>query len=329
MTGERQALLVRSRAPALAAAILTTIILVFVGWELISEFKSNRVVRAEMDRSYETRSQIQRVFSLLQDAETGQRGYVITGNDQFLEPYDRATSALDEQMRILSGLLRDRPAQLADLAQLQVLTVRKRTFMEEGIDARQVGGIDAGMTVVSAAQGKQVMDDMRTVVARMTEVEARALDAYSDTVAFRTSRTEAIVSALFIALLATVAAAAFLIWRYTRARQTMLNDLSATATRQAAIFDGAIDAIITLNPSGSVETVNAAGERMFGYPASELDRRDISLLLDMAPDGRWRPRVRTARPSRPTWLWAPWSFRPGPTSSPSCATSPSAAVSNS
>ncbi len=285
MTGERQALLSRSRAPAVVAAILIPLLLLFVGWELVNEFRSNRTVRAEVDRSYETRSQIQRVFSLLQDAETGQRGYVITGEERFLEPYDRATDQLDAQMSALAALFDEGDDQAADFSRLEALADRKVREMERVIDARQNQGAEAGMATVASGQGKAIMDDVREVVARMTEVEAAALDDYARKAEARTARTEAMVGALFLALMVVVGGAAFLIWRYTRARQIMLNDLRATATRQAAIFDGAIDAIITLNPSGSIETVNASAERMFGYSAPELDRRDVSLLVDIAADG--------------------------------------------
>ena len=283
--GQRQALLSRSRAPAVVAGILIPLVLLFVGWELVNEFRSNRTVRAEMDRSYETRSQIQRVFSLLQDAETGQRGYVITGEERFLEPYDRATEQLDDQMRTLAGLFDKNDAQAADFAQLETLARRKTGEMQRVIEARDRQGAEAGIALVASGRGKAIMDDVRTVVSRMTEVEAAALDDYAQAADARTARTEAMVGALFLALLLVVGGAAFLTWRYTRARQIMLNDLHATATRQSAIFDGAIDAIITLNPSGSIETVNAAAERMFGYAASELDRRDVSLLVDIATDG--------------------------------------------
>ena len=275
----------KSRAPAVVAAVFIPLLLAFVGWELISEFRSNRIVRAEMDRSYETRSQIQSVFSLLQDAETGQRGYVITGEERFLEPYDRATEQLDDQMAALSHLFDDDDAQAADFALLQTLAVRKTQEMERVIDTRDSQGAEAGIALVASGRGKAIMDDVRTVVARMVDVEAAALDDYARAAEVRTARTEALVGGLFLVLMAVVGGTAFLTWRYTRARQMMLNDLRATATRQSAIFDGAIDAIITLNPSGSVETVNAAGERMFGYSAEELDRRDVSLLVDIAPDG--------------------------------------------
>ncbi|WP_271083839.1 CHASE3 domain-containing protein [Brevundimonas sp. NIBR11] len=242
-------------------------------------------MRAEVDRSYETRSQIQRVFSLLQDAETGQRGYVITGDERFLEPYDHATKELDEQMRVLAELFAGETTHAADFAQLETLADRKLASMEQTIDARQTGGSEAGMSVVAAGQGKAIMDDVRDVVARMTEVEAASLDDYARAAQNRTARTEIMVGALFVALLGAIGAAAVLTWRYTVSRQAMLNDLVTTSTRQSAIFDGAIDAIITLNPSGSIETANAAAERMFGYSATELDRRDVSLLVDIATDG--------------------------------------------
>jgi len=60
---------------------------------------------------------------------------------------------------------------------------------------------------------------------------------------------------------------------------------AATAERARNAFESAGDAMITLNPSGSIESVNAAAEQMFGYSAEELDRRDVSVVLDLAEDG--------------------------------------------
>ncbi len=285
MTSSRQARTEARKWPIFVVALLVPLALTFVGLELLNEFRSNRAVRAEIDRSYETRSQIQRVFSLLQDAETGQRGYVITGDDRFLEPYDNATRNLEDQLQVLGRLFQAEPAQAADFDRLTSLARRKVSLMQRGIDARDDEGAAAGMAVVASGQGKLVMDEVRDVVSRMTQVEARKLDTYSRTAEVRTSRTEWMVGAVFVALLLAIGGAAFLIWRYIRTRQKMLADIGATASRQAAIFDSAIDAIVTLNPSGSIETVNASALRMFGYQASDLDRRDVSMLVDIAPDG--------------------------------------------
>jgi PAS domain S-box-containing protein len=280
-----QALPTAYRWLAIVAAVLAPLLLVFSGFELINEFRSNRIVRAEIDRSYETRSQIQSVFSLLQDAETGQRGYVITGDERFLEPYERATSTLDRQMQALGVLFRHHPGQADDYAKLNDLAARKVAAMEVGIDARQTQGLQAGIAVVSGGEGKRLMDEVRAVVARMNAVEAEALNAYARTAQERTARTELLVGGLFLALTAAIGGASLLIWRYIRTRQTMLSAIEATAARQSAIFDSAIDGIVTLNPSGTIETVNAAAARMFGYEAAEVTRRDMSMLIDIAPDG--------------------------------------------
>ncbi|MFN7108048.1 MAG: response regulator [Brevundimonas sp.] len=260
--------------------------LALVGFELVHEFRSNRVVRDEIDRSYQTRSQIQAVFSLLQDAETGQRGYVITGDDRFLEPYDSATRQLDAQLEILGRLFQTQREQSEDFERLDALSARKLQLMQTGIDARTTQGAAAGMAAVASGQGKLVMDEVRVIVGRMTDVEARALERYTRTAQVRTTRTEVMVGALFLILLAVVVGAAVLVWRYIHTRQTLLLNIQATAARQAAIFDGAMDGIVTLNPSGSIESVNAAAAQMFGYEAAELDRRDVSLLIDIAPDGQ-------------------------------------------
>ncbi|MFN3932132.1 MAG: CHASE3 domain-containing protein [Brevundimonas sp.] len=269
----------------IAAVLLVPLVVAVTGAELVHEFRSNRAVRAEIDRSYETRSQIQSVFSLLQDAETGQRGYVITGDERYLQPYDNATRELDRQMQTLAGRFEGRPEQAADFARLSALAGRKLQLMKASIEARETEGLEAGMAVVATGRGKIVMDDLRVIVTRMTAVEAEALDAYARTAASRTTRTEGLVGFLFLALIAAIGAAAFLIWRYMRTRHRMLSEISATAARQRAIFDSAIDGIITLNPSGSIESVNAAAVRMFGHDPAALNRRDVSLLLDIAPDG--------------------------------------------
>lgn len=265
--------------------MLVTLLLGFVGFELFNEFRSNRAVRAEIDRSYETRLQIQSVFSLLQDAETGQRGYVITGDDRFLEPYDNATRQLGQQLKVLNTLFENQPEQAENFIQLEALVRRKLQIMQTGIEARERDGLEAGMAVVASGQGKLVMDDVRTLVAQTIDIEADALDSYARTAEVRTARTEGLVSIIFIALIVMIGGAFVMTWRYIRTRQAMLSDIRATAARQNAIFDGAIDGIVTLNPSGSIETVNAAAVRMFGYEEAELDRRDVSLLIDIAPDG--------------------------------------------
>ena len=269
---------------ALSSAILA-VLLAVAGLELRREFLSAAALRAAVDRSYDTRLQIQSVFSLLQDAETGQRGYIITGDERFLEPYDEALSRLDAQVMALGVLFSDEKAQAVDYLSLAERISRKRLTMEQTIDLREEGRTEAAVAAVSTGQGKATMDEIRRVVDRMTAREARHLAALSAVAAARTARTEIMVVLLFAVLVVIAAGTAFLVWRYLATRDALLVRLEAAAARHSATLDSAFDAIVTLNPSGSIETMNPAAERMFGWRADEIGRRDVGLLVDLAQNG--------------------------------------------
>lgn len=264
---------------------LVLAILVASAVELRREFGGAARLRAEVGRSYDTRSRIQSVFSLMQDAETGQRGFIITGDERFLEPYDRALREMDGALAELQRRLADDPAQSREVAALRTLVGRKRDTMERTVELRTDGDVGAAMAIVSSGEGKIAMDGIREVVERMIRQEAAALDQLAQRSEGRTRRTEALVAALFVLLIATAAIIGFLVWRFVTTRTALMERLAASAARQQATLDSAIDAIVTLNPSGSVESVNAAGERMFGWPASDLIRRDVGVLIDLADNG--------------------------------------------
>lgn len=275
----------RFRLAALLSAALVVLLLALTGLELYREFRSAAALRVQVEDSYETQSRIQGVFSLLQDAETGQRGYVITGDERFLEPYSRAIDALDAELADLGRRAAVTPGQDRHHADLITLVRRKRQTLEVGIDALASEGATAAAAVVSGGAGKAVMDDIRVVIDRMIARERAALDVLSAEAANRTRRTEGLVVLLFVALVVAALGGFLFGWRYAVTRETLAARIQATAARQQAIFDSAIDAIVTLNPSGSIETVNRAGQRMFGYEAAELDRRDVALLIDLAANG--------------------------------------------
>ncbi|MDY6923153.1 MAG: CHASE3 domain-containing protein [Pseudomonadota bacterium] len=275
----------RFRTAIWLASAIFAVLLAITGLELRREFASASALHSAVERSYDTRLQIQSVFSLLQDAETGQRGYIITGDERFLEPYDQALTQLSAQMTALGLLFGDDDAQAVDHLRLSARIGRKRLTMEHSVDLRQSGQTEAAVAAVSSGQGKAAMDDIRQVVDQMTRREAEHLAALSAGAQTRTGRTEAMVLLLFLALVAIAGAAAFLVWRYLSTRGALLERLEAAAARHSATLDSAFDAIVTLNPSGSIETVNPAAERMFGWRAEEIGRRDIGLLVDLAENG--------------------------------------------
>jgi len=91
---------------ALAAAIL-----VVAGWESYGNTVRFSEASERQRHTYEVRSNIDAVLAGLVDAETGQRGYLITGEEAYLEPYHTATNSIHQRIGDLRSLTSDNPNQ--------------------------------------------------------------------------------------------------------------------------------------------------------------------------------------------------------------------------
>src|SRR4051812_43200587 len=74
---------------------------------------------AQVAKSHRLHIGLERLLSLLRDAETGQRGYLITGRDEYLSPYTGAASAVGAQLDELAPLVENDPQQKRQLVSLQ------------------------------------------------------------------------------------------------------------------------------------------------------------------------------------------------------------------
>ena len=239
-------------------------------------------LRAEASRSNEARVSLQTLFSTLQDGEIGQRGYVVTGDRAFLQPYIDARARLPAQQRATTALLRKGPNSPTEVENLNRLIARRFALLARTVAVFDAQGRDSAAAVIATGQGKQVMDEIRRVVARLSAAEVRRLDERRAARNASRERINILGAAVLLTLMALVLLAQWRDARHNRQRGELLTQLREQATRADAIFDSAMDAILTLNPSGSIETINGAGERMFGYARAELLRRDMSVLTDVA-----------------------------------------------
>lgn len=285
MSVARQPLSGRFRVAVAAGVGVIIVLLALTGLELSREFNSSKSLRAQVVQSYEMRLEIEAVQKIMLDGETGARGYVLTGQDRYLEPWISASTRIGPQLAKLRRDFREDAHASLLLDQLDKLAREKFAISAAAIDRRRALGAQAAPASPLDIRGKAIMDEARRNLSALVALEAERLDQYSTAADARTLRTERLVIGLFATLLLVILGAVLLGIRYVVTRQTMLSDIRSQAQRQQVIFNSAIDAIITLNPSGSIETVNAAAQTMFGYGAEELDRRDISLLVELAQDG--------------------------------------------
>lgn len=115
------------------------------------------------------------VLSEVKDAETGQRGYVITGETRYLEPYQGARAVVDQKLKSLRELTADNPIQQQRLAVMELLVNSKFAELQETIDLRRTKGIGPAEQMVVTDTGKNAMDSIRKLVGEMQEEEAGLL----------------------------------------------------------------------------------------------------------------------------------------------------------
>ncbi len=169
-----------------ALALLMLVILGVISYRNTTGFIETTELRAH---SYQVLESLERVLSTMKDTETGQRGYVITGEDRYLEPYQSGTLAIDQTIQNLRRLTADNPSQQRRLDVMEPLVAAKLAELKETIALRKNKGFDAALKVVLTDRGKQAMDDIRKVVVDMGNEEKILLEQRNNEVKASSSTT--------------------------------------------------------------------------------------------------------------------------------------------
>jgi methyl-accepting chemotaxis protein len=140
-----------------------------------------------------------RVLSMLKDAETGQRGYVITGDEAFLAPYSASADEVGKVVKDLRDLTIDNPNQQKRLDDAEPLVAAKLAELRRSIDLRKTAGFEAAAKIVAGGEGKRIMDGIRRILAEMEREERDLLKQRADEV--ETAATGAKSTILFGTLL--------------------------------------------------------------------------------------------------------------------------------
>ena len=127
------------------------------------------------------------------DAETGERGYVLTGQESYLEPYDGAANRVRENSKDLRELTADNPLQQGALDRLEPVIAARFAILQRGIEIRRQGGLAGGADFTAEGSGKREMDQARMEIAAMRQEEDHLLTQRSLGVERTSSRTRVVI----------------------------------------------------------------------------------------------------------------------------------------
>jgi CheY-like chemotaxis protein/CHASE3 domain sensor protein len=149
-------------------AVVAVIIVALLGYQSLQSTVSSS---QSLAKTVEVLAELDGLLSTLKDAETGQRGYLLTGEDSYLEPYTDAKAAMAGEFRAMRGLLRDRPDQTRRLDMLENQAGVKMAELESTVTAQQAGQHEKSLAIVRTDRGKIYMDRIRATVTEMTDAE--------------------------------------------------------------------------------------------------------------------------------------------------------------
>ncbi len=228
---------------------------------------------------------LESLLSKFKDAETGQRGYVLTGEERYLEPYNGAMEGIDSLLKELRKLTADNSNQQRRLDALEPLGANKFAELKETIDLRKSKGLEAAISVVLTDKGKKVMDEIRKVITDMESEENDLLKQRSEQENARARATELTIiigTALAFVLLAL---AGFLI---TRNISGPLREISDAAAKIAGgdltvsvSSDGRADEVGVLANTFSRMTNSLQG---MADVARKIAARDLRVQIERQSD---------------------------------------------
>jgi signal transduction histidine kinase/CheY-like chemotaxis protein len=191
---------VRSGAAPLVAGFI--ILAVMIG-AVLSFVASEQQSAQAMRHTMEVETELAAMLSVLRDAETGQRGYLLTGDDAYLDPYRAAVGRFDTEFDALRNDIGTNPAQAQPLETFRNLAKAKLDELGSTIAMYRAGSKQEAFEVIRTGTGKALMDRARETIGRMVDEENRVQSALNADLSEAASRLRIGIigaTAMFLAL---------------------------------------------------------------------------------------------------------------------------------
>jgi PAS domain S-box-containing protein len=246
-------------------------VLLVIGFNAVLSFINMNTVgrnRGLVEHSHQVKFELAEFLSSLKDAETGQRGYVITEKDEYLAPYTKALGDLDTHLGRLSELIKDNHDQQEKLSRLVLLKDERLTMLRAVIERRRVS-LAAASQLILEGRGKQLMDDARKLVAEMELAEdnllrIREAQSLASERGARITFVAATLSSLGLLFAVYILFSRSLIERKRSAEAIQRREEWLSTTLR-----GIGDAVLATDEKGRVLFLNGIAEQLTGWTQDE------------------------------------------------------------
>ena len=264
------------RQLGLAALILSLAMLGLISYLSYQNWRRFHQSSADAEQTRKILSLSQELLDHLRDAETGQRGFLLTGRQEYLAPYESSAAEVPRTLQQLAELCRNRDDQPRRIAELRSLSGEKLAELRQTVELRRASGPALALSVVLSDRGKQIMDRIRLVSRDLERKEDNRLRSFAAALQAQAQQTRlltlfgaavltVLVGGAFVALRRAGAQRDRLIGELERSRDTTVEIRDLLQTTLYSIGDG----VITTDSHGNVRMMNAVAERLTGFSEQE------------------------------------------------------------
>ncbi|MCE9593791.1 MAG: CHASE3 domain-containing protein [Planctomycetes bacterium] len=278
LTAVGRILKISNAGVVLALALLVTLLIV----NTVTTYRNVRRVQfdtARVERAHKLIDAIQAVALAVTTAEAAQRGYVITGDQLYLEPYEDALRALPNALEGLKIAATGREDHQVLVAELIARADERVRILREVVALRAEHGVEAASAYIMGGDGRRVMAATRETIAKMMIHERANLDESTQTTIRESNAaitswllTSGATAVLFIGAVLFMRAN---VLARNRASRALREQHELLRTTLASVVDG----IVVTDADGRVTFLNAVAEIMAGCSAREVVGSPVSTVL--------------------------------------------------
>ena len=268
-----------SRAPAIAMLAIAFVLVAAIGYFSYTSGRARDLAAAQSRAARLTEQTTNELLSLMKDAETGQRGFVITGREAYLEPYDRALRAEPDAFQKLAQACRERPEQLARIRDLHTAVDAKLRELAETISVRRTAGLQAAVALVETDRGKNLMDDIRARGEVIRDSAERRMTAFTAEAQAGTARLRAVSTFGSLVMLGFIVLLAQTVFSSLAYRERLYRSAATAAERLRVTVNSIGDAVIATDANLKVSLINPVAQKVTGWTEAEALGAGISQVF--------------------------------------------------
>ena len=269
--------------------VIATGILVFVGWQSYQNTARFAEASEWRKHTYEVLGILDQTVARLVDAETGQRGYLLTGEESYLEPYRAAIKNIDQTIGNLRSLTYDNPNQQKRIQILEPLVERELTELQHTIDVRKNEGLTAANKMVLEGSGKRWMDQIRVVVAEMANEKKDLLKIHAQEANESVARSMRTILAGTLVSISLLVLCFGLVYRELSEHKRAQEALSKSEKWLSTTLSSIGDAVIATDMNGAVTFLNPVAQSLTGWSLEEARGKSTDIVFDIVNAETRRP----------------------------------------